>query len=69
MAFFDDLQLEQLRLFEGGDGGSFIILDVKDRIELGQLQQIVNLPGQLQQLDLGLLILCCGKCAHQFAQP
>jgi len=35
-------------LFEGSDGAGLVVLDVKDSIELGQLQQIVNLLGQIQ---------------------
>ena len=38
-------------LLEGSDGAGFVVVDVEDGVELGELQQIVNLLGQLQQLQ------------------
>ena len=34
-------------LGEGSHGSGFIVLDVKDGVELGDLQQVVHLLGQL----------------------
>ncbi|HEY1209053.1 MAG TPA: hypothetical protein VGE85_06780, partial [Terracidiphilus sp.] len=53
-----------VRLLEGGDGAGLVVLDIENGVQLGQLQQIVHLLGQLQQLDLGLLILGRGIGAH-----
>src|SRR4029077_12496763 len=54
-------------LAEGLDGRGFVVLDVKDGIELGDLQQIVHFLGQLQQLQLSAFAADRGESADQFA--
>src|SRR5437868_7137632 len=62
---FDPVAVLLERLY----GSRLIILNVEDGVQLGDLQQIVDLLGQLQQLQLAALILCGGKGADQFADP
>ena len=38
-------------LLEGSDGARLIVVDVEDCIQLGELQQVVDLLGQLEQLE------------------
>src|SRR5665213_384682 len=39
------------RLFVRGDGFRFVIVNVEDGVELGDLQQVLDLLGELQQLE------------------
>ena len=55
-------------LLEGRDGASLVVVDIEDGVELGQLQQVVDLLGQLEQFEGRALILDCGVGAHQFTQ-
>src|SRR5215469_11345234 len=54
-------------LLERLDGGGFVVFHVEDGIELGDLQQIVDLLGQVQQLEFATLVLGGGKGADQLA--
>ena len=56
-------------LLERSDGAGFVVVDVEDGVELGQLQHVLHLLGQAQQLQGGALILGGGVGAYQFAQP
>jgi hypothetical protein len=39
----------QTCLLEGSYGASLVVEDIEDGVELGQLEKVVNLPGQLKQ--------------------
>src|ERR1700691_2952682 len=54
-------------LFEGSDGACLVVLDVEDGVELGQLEQVMNFLGQVQELDIRALVLGCRKGDHQLA--
>src|SRR6478609_9260660 len=54
---------------EGFNRCSFVVLDIEDRIELGDLQQVVDFLGQVEQLQLAAFAPHGGKRAHQFADP
>ncbi len=56
-------------LLEGRDGAGLVVVDVENGVELGQLEQVMDLLGEFQQLERSSLILRRGKCAHEFAQP
>src|SRR5713101_2727536 len=57
-----------IRLFlERGDGLGFVVFDVEDGVELGDLEQVVDLLGELEQLQLATLVADGGKRAHQLA--
>src|SRR5882724_13095167 len=44
----------------------FVVLDIEDGIELGDLQQVVDLLGQVEQFEFAVFAPHCGKRAHQF---
>ena len=48
-------------------GGSLVVFHVKHRIELGDLKQIVDLLGKVQQFEFAALVLGRGERADQFA--
>jgi len=52
-----------LVLTKGADGRSFIVFNVEDGIELGDLQQVVHFLGQVQQLQFATLVAHGGKGA------
>src|SRR5271170_5299656 len=54
-------------LGEGRDGGCFVVLDVEDRVELGDLEQVVDLLGEVQELQLAALVADGGIGADQLA--
>src|SRR6266567_2992538 len=45
----------------------FVVPNVKNRIELGDLQQVVDLLGQIEQLQFATLVLYRGVGADQLA--
>src|SRR5689334_21513508 len=56
------------RLFVGGDGAGFVVVDVEHGVKLGELQNVFDLAGQVEQFESGALILGCGVGANEFAQ-
>ena len=58
---------ENRLLRERLDRGGFVVLHVEHGVQLGDLQQVVNFLGQVEQLEFTALILHCGKGADQFA--
>src|SRR5579864_2076285 len=52
---------------ERSDGRGLIILYVEDGVELSDLQEVVDLLGKFQQLELATLIADGGERAHQLA--
>src|SRR5581483_625782 len=50
-------------------GRGFVVLDVKDGIELCDLQQVVNFLRQVQKLEFPALIAHGGERADQLAYP
>ena len=53
-------------LFEGLDGGGFVVFHVEDGVELGDLQQVVDFFCEIKQLEFAALILGRGEGADQF---
>ena len=45
-----------LGLFKTADGLGLVIVDVKNGVELGNLQKIMNLFGEIQELQLSPLV-------------
>jgi len=39
-----------LGFMEAGDGFGFVVVDVEDGVELGNLQKVMNLLGKIQEL-------------------
>src|SRR5207302_1232213 len=61
-------RLRQLYLFAKGlYGCCFVVLDIEDGVQLGDLEQVVDFLGQLEQLELAALIADAGEGAHQFS--
>src|SRR5258705_9777965 len=56
-----------LLLAEGLHCIRLVVLDIKDGVQLGDLEQVVNLLGEIQQLQFAALVLGCGERADQFA--
>ena len=54
-------------LLEGLDGGSFVVFHVEDGVQLGDLKQIVDFLGEVQEFEFAALILGSGEGADQFA--
>jgi len=54
---------------EGADGRSLVVLHVKDRVELGDLQEVVDFLGQMQQLQLAALVADGGEGADSSPMP
>src|SRR5271155_4405942 len=54
-------------LFKALDRGGFVIFNVEDGIQFGDLQQVVHLLGEVQQFEFATLVLGGGKGADQFA--
>src|ERR1700760_4061109 len=52
-------------LGERGDGGCFVVLNIKDGVKLGDLEQVMNLLGEVQQLQFAALVADCGVGADQ----
>ncbi len=64
-------RLFYLRSRLGASKGShctrLVVLDVENRVELGDLQQVVNLLGEIEQLKVSALVAHGGKRADQLA--
>src|ERR1035438_1498077 len=54
-------------LFEGTDGGSFVVPDIEDGVELGDLEEVVDLLGEVEQLEFAAGVPDRGKSTDQFA--
>src|ERR1700739_3670661 len=63
-----DKRLEARRRLVRGDGAGFGVVDVEDGVELCELQNVLDLAGQVEQLESSTLILGCGVGANEFAQ-
>ena len=53
-------------LLERFDGRGFVVFHVEDGVELGDLEQIVDLLGEVQELQFATLVLGGGEGADQF---
>src|SRR5215468_4833909 len=52
-------------LLERPNGFGFVVFNIEDGIKFGDLQQIVDLFGELEQLQFAALVTHRGKRAHQ----
>src|SRR5579859_3476146 len=52
---------------ERADGLGFVVPDVEDGVQFGDLQQVMDLLGKFEQLQLAALVANGSKRAHQFA--
>src|SRR6185369_4378346 len=54
-------------LLEGLDGRCFVVSYVEDGVKLGDLEQVVNLFGEVQELQFAALVPDRGIGANEFA--
>ena len=54
-------------LCEGLDSRRFVVFHIEHGVELGDLQQVVDLLGQVQEFQFTALVADGGEGAHQFA--
>src|SRR5579871_1610614 len=54
-------------LGERGDCGSLVVLHVEDGVQLGDLEEVMDLFGQVEQLQLAAAVLHRGEGADQLA--
>jgi hypothetical protein len=59
--------LTQCRLLETSEGGALFRIDIENCIELGELEEVVNFFGQVQQFKFAAAALGGGVSAHKFA--
>lgn len=53
---------------EGLDGGGFVILNVENGVELGDLHQVFDFVGEVHKLEFALLLFDAGVGADQIAK-
>src|SRR5712692_2364816 len=61
------MQPQACRLHETADGSVLVGVDFKQCVNPGDLEQIVNLLGDVDQLQLAALLVDCGIAADQLA--
>jgi hypothetical protein len=54
-------------LLERFHGGRFVVFYVENGVQLGDLQQVVDLLGQVEQFQFAALVFDRGESADQFA--
>src|SRR6185312_8392442 len=59
--------LPERALAEGADGFGFVVFDVEDGVELGDLEEVVDLLGEVEELELAAGVLDGGKGGDHFA--
>jgi hypothetical protein len=52
---------------EGADGGEFVVFDVEDGVELGDVQDVVDLLGEIQELEFASGVADGGETADEFS--
>src|SRR5208283_1208875 len=62
-----NVDLSRASLVEGADGGGLVVPDVEDGVELGDLEQVVDLLGEVEQLELAAGVFDGGECADQLS--
>src|SRR6185312_5460294 len=61
------LELDRWLAGEGLDGAGFVVLYVEDGVELGDLEQVVNLFGEVQELQFAALVTRGGVGTDELA--
>jgi hypothetical protein len=52
---------------ERSDGGEFVVFDVEDRVELGDVEDVVYFLSQVEELELAAGVADRGKAADEFS--
>ena len=61
------LKLASARLLEGADCGGLVVPDVEDGVELGDLEEVVDLLGEVEKLEFAAGIFDRGEGADELA--
>jgi hypothetical protein len=54
-------------IVEGFDGVEFVVFDVEDGVELGDVEDVVDLFGEIEELELTSRVADGGEAADEFA--
>ena len=52
---------------EGFYGGEFVVFDVEDGVELGDVEDVVNFLGEVEELEFSAGIADGGEAADEFS--
>jgi hypothetical protein len=52
---------------EGFYGGEFVVFDVEDGVELGDVEDVVNLLGEIEELEFAACVADRGEATDEFA--
>jgi len=56
------------RLLVRGDGAGFVVVDIENGVELGELEDVLDLLGKVEELEAGTLVFGSGVGADEFAK-
>jgi len=51
---------------EGADGGEFVVFDVEDGVELGDVEDVLDLLGEVEELEFSAGVADGGEAADEF---
>jgi hypothetical protein len=54
---------------EGSYRGEFVVFDVEDGVELGDMEDVVDFLGEVEELELAAGVTDGGEAADQFSNP
>jgi len=63
----DSIHLFGEEVVEGFDGGEFVVFDVEDGVELGDVEDVLNFLGEAEEFEFAAGVADGGKAADQFA--
>jgi len=52
---------------EGADGGEFVVFDVEDGVELGDVEDVVNFLGEVEEFEFATGVADGGEAADEFS--
>jgi hypothetical protein len=64
---FGDYLLFGEEVVEGFYGGEFVVFDVEDGVELGDVEDVLNFLGEAEELEFAASVADGGEAADQFA--
>src|ERR1700733_13114095 len=63
----DDNGLFGEEVVEGFYGGEFVVLDIEDGVELGDVEDVVNFLGEVEELEFSAGVAGGGEAADEFS--
>src|SRR6266496_1593509 len=67
LAHHELLHLLGEEVVEGSDGGKFVILDVEDGVELGDVEDVLDFLGEVEELEFASGVAHGGEAADEFS--